>query len=255
MSQDIVAPTQWRTIDFISDLHLSAAMPQTFRAWREHLLYTPAQAVFMLGDLFELWVGDDAATLPFESRCVDTMAAAARERSLAFLAGNRDFLVGDALARASGVQRLIEPVVVEAFGVRALLCHGDALCIGDVEYQRFRAMVRGEDWQRDFLSRPLAQRLEIAAAIRRQSEERRRFDGNSSADVNADLAGQWLNQARAQVMVHGHTHRPASHALPGGATRHVLSDWDLDTREAPRAEVLRWSARGFERVAPAQASS
>ena len=255
MNEDIVAPADWRAIDFISDLHLSSATPAAFVAWREHLQHTPAQAVFMLGDLFELWVGDDAAALPFEAGCVESMAAAARHRWLAFLAGNRDFLVGDALAAASGLRRLGEPVVVEAFGTRALLCHGDALCIEDVAYQRFRAIVRGDDWQRDFLARPLQERLALAAAIRRHSEERRSFDGHAAADVDASLAQHWLDREHAQVMVHGHTHRPASHRLPGGGLRHVLSDWELDTASPPRAEVLRWTDQGFSRVAPSRAPS
>lgn len=254
MTADIVAPAHWRAIDFISDLHLSASHPATVAAWRSHLLHTEADAVFMLGDLFELWVGDDAMAQPFEAACSATMRGAARQRQLAFLVGNRDFLLGSRMAAASGVQLLEEPVCLQAFGQRTLLCHGDALCVADVEYQAFRSMVRGADWQRDFLARPLAQRLAIAADIRGQSEARKRFDGAVWADADAALATAWLSQADAQVLVHGHTHRPGTHALPDGRIRHVLSDWDLDAAP-PRAEVLRWSARGFERLAPADAAA
>jgi len=246
---EFTAPPGWQAIDFISDLHLSAALPRTFDAWAAHLRHTPADAVFILGDLFELWVGDDARTLPFERRCVEVLADAARRRTLAFMAGNRDFLLGEAMRRDAGLAGLADPTLLAAFGRRVLLGHGDALCLDDRPYQAFRAEVRSASWQQQFLARPLDERLALAAAMRSASAARRRFDGDGLADVDAAEALRWLRANDAAALVHGHTHRPGSHTLAPGFVRHVLSDWDLDHGE--RAEVLRLTRDGFQRVAPA----
>ncbi len=245
------APQHWRAIDLISDLHLCQALPRTLAAWAAHLQHTPADAVFILGDLFEVWVGDDAMTRPFERQCVAMLAAAARQRSIAFMVGNRDFLVGPALLRASGMTGLHDPTLLDAWGRRVLLSHGDALCLDDLPYQAFRAEVRSSAWQQQFLARPLAERLQIAADIRRASTTRAHFDGLASADVDTAEALRWLRATGAAQLVHGHTHRPASHTLAPGFERQVLSDWDLD--QSTRAEVLRLTRDGLERVAPATA--
>lgn len=245
---ELAAPSTWRAIDFISDLHLCEAMPRTFEAWRQHLMHTTADAVFMLGDLFEVWVGDDARSRPFERRCINVLAEAASHRQLAFMAGNRDFLVGDATLRDAGMMALPDPTLLSAWGQAALLTHGDALCLDDTPYQAFRAEVRSPEWQSRFLARPLPERLQIAAELRGASESRKRFDGNSMADVDAAEAVRWMHAMGASEMVHGHTHRPGSAALAPGFKRHVLTDWDLDTQQ--RAEVLRLSRSGFERLPP-----
>ncbi len=246
---EFVAPPHWRAIDFISDLHLCEALPRTFDAWAHHLRHTPADAVFILGDLFEVWVGDDAMGRAFEGRCVEVLAEAASRMQLAFMVGNRDFLAGPALLRAGGMMALPDPTLLTAWGQPLLLTHGDALCLDDLPYQAFRQDVRSSTWQRGFLARPLAERLQIAAGLRRASEERRRFDGDASADVDAGEAVRWLHAMGAAEMVHGHTHRPGSGALGPGFKRHVLSDWDLD--HGQRAEVLRLTRLGFERLPPA----
>lgn len=246
---EFAAPQGWKAIDFISDLHLCEALPRTFRAWSAHLRQTPADAVFILGDLFEAWVGDDSRTLPFERRCLDVLADAASHRTLAFMVGNRDFLLGAAMLRASGMMGLPDPTLLDAWGQRVLLSHGDALCLDDGPYQAFRAEVRSAPWQQAFLARPLAERQRLAAEMRRASSSRHRFDGNSAVDVDAAAAVGWLHALGAAEMVHGHTHRPGSNALAPGFKRHVLSDWDLDT--ADRAEVLRLTRDGFERIGPA----
>jgi len=248
---EFAAPDDWRAIDFISDLHLSPALPRTTQAWAHHLRETPADAVFVLGDLFEVWVGDDARTLPFERECLAVLADAAGRRLLAFMAGNRDFLLGAAMLRDSGMRGLADPTVLSAWGRRVLLTHGDELCLADTDYQAFRREVRSPKWQHDFLARPLQTRLQIAAGIRRESEARRRFDGRIDADVDAATAVAWLQAAGSAEMVHGHTHRPGSEWLAPGFERHVLSDWDLDDEQRPRAEVLRLSRDGFRRLPPA----
>jgi UDP-2,3-diacylglucosamine hydrolase len=245
---ELALPPAWGAVDFISDLHLCAAMPRTFAAFAAHLRATPADAVFILGDLFELWVGDDMRDQPFERACIDAMAHAASHRQLAFLVGNRDFLLGAAMLRDCGLMGLPDPTVLAAWGQRVLLTHGDALCLADTRYQAFRQEVRGTTWQAEFLARPLAERLAIAAEIRRASATRQRFDGDAGADVDTAEAVRWLHALGAAEMVHGHTHRPGSESLAPGHKRHVLSDWDLD--HANRAQVLRLTRDGFERVAP-----
>ncbi|MDE1928362.1 MAG: UDP-2,3-diacylglucosamine diphosphatase [Burkholderiales bacterium] len=246
---DFVAPAHWRAIDFISDLHLGAALPRTFDACAAHLRTTPADAVFILGDLFELWVGDEMRERAFERRCVDALAGAARRLTIGFMAGNRDFLVGADLMCDSGMIRLPDPTRLDAWGRVVLLSHGDALCLADRDYQAFRRQVRDAAWQSAFLARPLAERLAVAAEVRSASAARQRFDGDAAADLARDEAARWLAAAGASTLVHGHTHRPGSEPVGPGLQRHVLSDWDLD--RGLRAEVLRLTRDGFERIAPA----
>jgi UDP-2,3-diacylglucosamine hydrolase len=243
---ELSAPASWGTVDLVSDLHLSAALPRTFAAFSAYLSRTTADAVFILGDLFEAWVGDDMADHGFERECVAMLALAATQRALGFMVGNRDFLAGAGLLNCATLINLPDPTLLEAWGQRVLLTHGDALCLADVPYQAFRAEVRSPAWQTAFLARPLTERLKIAADIRHASQSRRQFDGAADADVDPAEAVRWLQAAQAAEMVHGHTHRPGSNGLAPGFTRHVLSDWDLDTQQ--RAEVLRLTHHGFQRL-------
>ena len=239
------ADPAWRRIDLLSDVHLHADLPRTFAAWRDHLLGTPADAVLMLGDLFEVWVGDDARHGGFEGSCLAVLREASRRRWLGFLPGNRDFLVGDAMLADAGVQRLADPTVLQAFGARWLLTHGDALCLADTAYQRFRAQVRGPAWQAHFLAQPLDERQRQARAMRDASQQHQAaMPPEQWSDVDDTAAADWLAQADAPAMIHGHTHRPAAHTLPGGRHRHVLGDWDFDSTP-PRARALRLSADGL----------
>lgn len=248
------APQGWRCIDLISDLHLSAELPRTFAAWADHLRHTPADAVLILGDLFEIWVGDDQRDRAFERLCVEVLAEASTRRTVAFMPGNRDFLLGHAMRQACGLMAMPDPTVVDAWGQRVLLSHGDALCLDDVEYQRFRAEARAAPWQRRFLALPLAERLRLAGAARTESQARKEaagFDPDLWADVDAAAAVSWMHAAGSSELVHGHTHRPGTETLAPGLRRHVLTDWDLD--QGRRAEVLRLTRDGFARVAPAAA--
>jgi UDP-2,3-diacylglucosamine hydrolase len=248
--QELRAPAGWRTADFISDLHLQAQEPATFDAWRSYLQGTDAGAVFILGDLFEVWVGDDAALEPgFAADCAAVLQAAARVRPVFFMHGNRDFLVGDALMRSCGVTLLADPTALDFAGRRWLLTHGDALCLDDVDYQRFRQQVRQPAWQRDFLARPLAERQAIARDMRSRSEARKASEV-PYGDVDADAAIGWMAAADASTIIHGHTHRPADHAMRDGRQRIVLSDWDA-AASPPRLEVLRLDQAGARRLAPA----
>ncbi|HSI52993.1 MAG TPA: UDP-2,3-diacylglucosamine diphosphatase [Ramlibacter sp.] len=244
---ELQAPLSWRTADFISDLHLEAGEPETFEAWRRYMAATPADAVFILGDLFEVWVGDDAAAAPgFASDCAAVLKAAAAVRPVFFMHGNRDFLVGDGFLRSCNVTLLPDPTVFGFAGRRWLLTHGDALCLADTDYMKFRDLVRSPGWQRDFLAQPLAQRQAIAREIRGESESRKR-KATVYADVDEAFALAWLEAADAQAMIHGHTHKPADHALGQGG-RTVLSDWDA-AAHPPRLEALRLTAAGAQRIA------
>ena len=242
---ELRADPAWRCIDLLSDVHLHADMPRTFEAWRSHLLHTTADAVLMLGDLFEVWVGDDQRFTGFEARCLQVLQTAARQRVLAFLPGNRDFLVGDAMLADAGLLRLADPTVLLAFGQRWLLSHGDALCLSDTAYQQFRQQVRAPVWQQAFLAQPLVVRQQQARVMRDASAAHQASRPLADwADVDDTAAGAWLDGAAAPTLVHGHTHRPASHALAGGRSRQVLGDWDLDATPL-RASALRLTASGL----------
>ena len=245
---EIVAPPAWRTVDLISDLHLQASEPATVDAWQGYLDTTPADAIFILGDLFEVWVGDDAAALPgFEAQCAEVLRAASARRPVYFMHGNRDFLLGQDFAARAGITLLPDPTVLVFMQQRWLLSHGDALCLEDTEYLRFREQVRSPAWQQAVLAQPLEQRRALARSVRAQSEDRKRNPDVVWADVDADAARDWLHQAGARTLVHGHTHRPAVHSLGDGLQRIVLSDWDADAHP-PRAQVLCLSANGAQRV-------
>lgn len=234
------------TVDLLSDVHLDAAMPRTLAALAAHLLHTPAKQVLILGDLFEAWVGDDARHDGFERDCVTMLAAAASQRQLAFLPGNRDFLVGHELMQACGITLLPDPVLLLHAGRRTLLSHGDALCLGDIDYQRFRAQVRTQAWQRDFLARPLAERRAEVLAMRQASQAHQAAQGPDEwADVDAGAALALLRTADAPLLVHGHTHRPGAVALDASHQRWVLGDWDFDNPQ-PRARALRSTPQGWQ---------
>jgi UDP-2,3-diacylglucosamine hydrolase len=251
------APAHWRSIDFISDLHLQAADQPTFLAWQQYLSSTPADALFILGDLFEVWVGDDLLVTPsdqspgFEARCQQLLAAASRRMDIYFMPGNRDFLLGEAAATACGMRLLSDPTLLSFDGQRYLLSHGDALCLGDTEYQQFRAEVRQSAWREAFLAQDLSHRQAVARSLRSQSELRK-ASGATYADVDAAAARQWLNAARASTLIHGHTHKPGQHLLSTAGQpemrRVVLSDWDASVTP-PRLEVLRLQlGAGLQRI-------
>ena len=256
---ELTAPPNWRTVDFISDLHLHASEPATFAAWQHYLQSTPADAVFILGDLFEVWVGDDALSYnlastaaSFEDQCAQVLGQAGIRLPLFFMHGNRDFLVGQHLADLCNMTLLTDPTLLvfpSSSSQRYLLSHGDALCLDDVDYMQFRQQVRSAEWQQAFLAKPLAERQAIARGLRQQSEAKK-LVRTDYADVDASAALQWLQAANAKTLIHGHTHKPATHQLDAAHQRIVLSDWDASATP-PRAEVLRLSLGvfGLKRIA------
>jgi UDP-2,3-diacylglucosamine hydrolase len=242
----LTAPAHWRVIDFISDLHLNAGEPDTLHAWQHYLQTTRANAVFILGDLFDVWVGDDVlrdspADSPpifaFEQHCVQTLHAASQRLTVFFMRGNRDFLVGKAFAAACDLTLMDDPTVLIVEDERYLLSHGDSLCLDDTDYMQFRAMARSDTWQRTFLQQSLQDRCALGKSIRAQSEERKRRNGQY-IDLRASAVDEWLLANRCSTLIHGHTHRPAVHALGANRRRVVLSDWDARSTPA-RTEVLR----------------
>jgi UDP-2,3-diacylglucosamine hydrolase len=245
--QELIAPAGWRTVDFLSDLHLHEADSATFNLWRKHLLQSPADAIFLLGDVFEVWIGDDAVSSEsFEAHCLSVIKQASAAHDMFFMAGNRDFLVGPEFARACGANLLLDPTVLSFMGKRWLLSHGDALCLDDLDYMRFRAEVRTLEWRQQFLDRPLAERASLAKHLRNQSEARKHATA-IYADLDPDATRHWLQSANAETLIHGHTHRPQRHDLGGGQFREVLSDWDA-MATPPRAQVLRLDALSLTRI-------
>ena len=254
-SVEVVAPSSWTCIDFISDLHLQVNEPGTVSALAAYLAATPASALFILGDLFEVWVGDDCLDadaarhlspphlrpLPavFANACAALLQTTGHRIPLYIMVGNRDFLMGERLMQACSAQAIPDPTILTFAGERWLLTHGDALCTADIPYQRFREQVRNPDWQQNFLAKPLAERLAIAADLRARSEMTKQ-QTPATIDLDTTASLEWLDKHHAQHMLHGHTHRPAVHALSEQHNRAVLSDWDT-TGEPPRADALRLS--------------
>jgi UDP-2,3-diacylglucosamine hydrolase len=241
------APEGWQTIDLLSDLHLCEDTPAGTAALIHHLHHTPAQAVLLLGDIFEVWIGDDVLSDPHqpESQLIAALAEASRGRWVAYMPGNRDFLVGQKALQKLGWHELADPCVLHAFGQHLVLSHGDALCTADTDYQRFRQQVRSQAWQDVFLARPLPQRRAMAremrqASMQHQRETRERpaliVPGEDGVDLGA--AAALLSRHHATDLIHGHTHHPISHEIGPHQRRHVLSDWALD--HAPfRADLIR----------------
>lgn len=220
---------------FVSDVHLSAGHPGTTDAFLRFIDEEVADRtarLYILGDLFEYWAGDEDLDGPVAQSIVARLRAL-RDRGIAtaFMAGNRDFLIGDAFARAAGLTRLSDPWRVRVGSVDLVLSHGDALCVDDADYQNFRAMVRDPAWQRAFLTKPLAARRAAIADVRIRSEEAKREKTAEIMDVNGDAVCALLDAHAGAILIHGHTHRPAHHAhavRAGVRERWVLTDWDAD---------------------------
>lgn len=215
---------------FISDLHLDANRPEAIRAFHRFLeeRASNAGALYILGDLFEAWVGDDDDA-PLAQEAAGALARLTAGGTQVFFAhGNRDFLVGEDFARRSGAGLLEETSVIEIGGERVLLMHGDSLCTGDRDYQEFRAMVRDPKWQAQFLTLPLMARRALAAQARDASRMSTGGKPMEIMDVNPSAVAGAMRSHGVRRLIHGHTHRPEVHEfdLDGApATRTVLGDW------------------------------
>lgn len=216
---------------FISDLHLA---PDTTAANETLLRFLrdtapSADALYVLGDLFEFWIGDDALGHPFEREIAGAFRKLADSGVPAyFMRGNRDFLIGRRFARESGMKILRDPTLVDLYGIPTLLMHGDTLCTDDVEYQKFRRKARNPVVQWFFLLKPLDRRLQIARDLRGRSEQAKRVKDMTIMDVTPATVDKVLRDHSYPRLIHGHTHRPArhNHVVDGHACeRWVLADW------------------------------
>lgn len=219
---------------FISDLHLAPETPGATRLFLRFLDETArsAAALYILGDLFDAWAGDDDLDDPFNVRITGGLRRLAESGvPVAFLPGNRDFLVGKEFSRAAGVEILTDPCVRAIDGEDVLLTHGDALCTDDADYQQFRATVRSDRWQEEFLSRPLAERKRDIARLRARSEAEKGRKPLAVMDVSRPAVLDALDRNRCRLLVHGHTHRRGEERLAYG-TRLVLGDWNEENGNA-----------------------
>lgn len=216
---------------FVSDLHLCPTRPKIARQFLAFLNGPgrEAQALYILGDLFEYWAGDDDLSEPFNAEIVGALKNLTEHGTgLFFLRGNRDFLAGEGFARASGAVLLEEPHLFTLFGKPTLLMHGDTLCSDDVSYQEFREEVRSQAWRDAFLAQPLGLRKKQIEALRKRSEQAKQVKPASIMDVNAGAVANLLQRYRFPLLIHGHTHRQAHHEsnIDGQpCERWVLGDW------------------------------
>lgn len=217
---------------FASDMHLGEHDPATADFFFEHLAQETKAIthLFLLGDLFEAWVGDDQSDAIAERLIAALAGLHARGVWIGVMVGNRDFLLNQPIggvasfSARSGAVMLADPTRVDLFGQVTLLAHGDAWCVDDVDYQRFRAQVRAPAWQESFLGKPLAERLAVARALRSESEKRRAL-----SDIDQSVAAAQMQALGASRLIHGHTHQPGDSDLegapPSDLRRHVLPDW------------------------------
>lgn len=225
------APQQSDTTLFISDLHLCASRPAITAAFVKFLQDTAskAKALYILGDLFEYWAGDDDIDDAFHRQIISGFKKLSDSGVDIFLMhGNRDFLIADDFCQMAGMTLLADPTMIDLYGKKALLSHGDDLCIDDVAYQQFRIQVRDKKWQHEFLSQPLQARKKQIEAIRARSELEKTQKSMEIMDVNAVAVNALLEKYQPDLLIHGHTHRPNQHSinLDGKLiTRWVLGDW------------------------------
>ncbi|HEX5338159.1 MAG TPA: UDP-2,3-diacylglucosamine diphosphatase [Gallionella sp.] len=233
---------------FISDLHLSADQPDSMAAFRRFTatIAPQAEALYILGDLFEYWAGDDDLDDPFNSRVIAELKSLAQRGVKVFLLhGNRDLLMGPALAEASHAALLNDPTLIDLYGTPTLLSHGDTLCTDDTAYQRYRAQVHDADFQRQFLAKPLAERKAYIAQLRSHSMSEKQSKDSAIMDVNDEAVAALLREFRYPRLIHGHTHRPArhEHVVDGQrCERLVLGDWHA------QGNALHCDARGCRTI-------
>jgi UDP-2,3-diacylglucosamine hydrolase len=230
---------------FISDLHIDASCGQIIRQFTEFLQTEArgADALYILGDLFDSWVGDDAPDAGQSAAIAAIKSLTASGVPCFVMHGNRDFLLGPKFCADTGARLLPDPVMVTLYGEPVLVMHGDALCTDDHAYQRLRATVRDADWQQQFLALSVAARRALAGAARTGSQAHMASMEDAITDVNADSVAAALRAAGTSILLHGHTHRPGMHSLSVDGrecTRIVLGDWHN------QGSLLRWDSSGPE---------
>jgi len=230
---------------FISDLHIDASRPAIIEQFLNFLAAEAqhADALYILGDLFESWIGDDDADAAQSAAITGLRSLTSQGVPCFVMHGNRDFLLARQFCRSSGAELLPDPLIITLYGESVLVMHGDALCTDDRAYQRLRATVRDRDWQERFLALSIASRRALAGAARVGSKAHTAAVEYAITDVNADSVAMALRGAGTATLLHGHTHRPAIHALQVDGrpcTRIVLGDW------YEQGSLLRWDHNGPE---------
>ncbi len=220
---------------FISDCHLDPEKPIISTVLIKFLRERASSAgrVYILGDLFEVWLGDDDPN-PNHIELIETLYSLSKNTRLYFLAGNRDFLLGEDLARRAGLEIVSEPVILNLGKQKVVLMHGDLLCTGDHDYQAFRKTVRNPKWQSDFLQKPLIERQKIAIGLRSESTTATAHKKAEIMDVSRDAVISCFDRHDVDLIIHGHTHRPGIHHYARARSRYVLGNWN------PNPSYLSW---------------
>lgn len=231
---------------FISDLHLTFERPEITRKFIKLLTTraTQAQAIYILGDLFDTWIGDDDFSPPINTVKKHLKALTDQGTPIFYIHGNRDFLIGQRFSEQTGVTLLDEYCVIDLYGTPTLLTHGDLLCTDDLPYQEFRIKSHSAEWQENVLSKPLIFRLLYARWYRLRSYFHKRKKSQDIMDVNQQTVKQVMQKYQTDRLIHGHTHRPAVHNIQiqgHDAQRFVLAEWKSDN-----ASLLSWSKFGYK---------
>jgi UDP-2,3-diacylglucosamine hydrolase len=241
-------------IAFLSDVHLEVNHRSTYQAWAGYLQSLQADALFILGDLFEVWLGDDILQHPsadFERTCLAHIYAVSQRMPVYWMVGNRDFLLDAQACTTAGMTPLTDPCVVTVFEQHWLLSHGDVLCLDDKAYQAYRREIRSNEWMQRLKSTSLNDRMLLAKELQAQSQLSK-LQNTLWADVDDHAASQWLETTQTEVLIHGHTHRPQDHQLGPLHRRIVLSDWDADANPQRLQSMLWTSKQGFTRQSLSQ---
>ena len=212
---------------FISDIHLSEDSPHLTNAFKAFLDESRESCthLFILGDLFEIWIGDDAHT-PYHQEVKKILKDFTSDGPKTFfMHGNRDFLIGEAFANEVGISILPDPYALNINGLNVILSHGDFLCTDDIEYMDFRNKVRSKEWQKDFLSKDVNERNEIANSLRSGSKDATSKKSLDITDANIETVNNFIEKNKPDIFIHGHTHRPKIHEH-NSAKRLVLGDWN-----------------------------
>lgn len=230
---------------FISDLHLDSGHPEIQQQLLDFLGHDAkgSDALYILGDLFEVWLGDDDDN-PDHQNIIDSLQRLHSQGTPIYIQhGNRDFLLGERFSQRCGCTILPDPCVIDLYGQQVLIMHGDLLCSDDVDYQAFRLQVRDPAWQAQFLHLPLTQRKQIAEGLRQKSQQETRTKTTDIMDVTQSTVDQYMQQHNVHTLIHGHTHRPDIHKWKQNdiaRERIVLGDWHA------QGSVLRWSKDGYQ---------
>lgn len=236
---------------FISDLHLErieSPITNIFTAFLDDL--NQNDSLYILGDLFESWIGDDNVSELSQYISDRLLMLSDRDISVAIMHGNRDFLIGEDFCKASSIELINDPRIIEIDTKKVMLTHGDELCTDDKEYQAFRSVVRNPLWQKDFLNFPISKREKIAGEAKDASKDSKKNKAMEIMDVNTDAVLKAFNDQNIEIMIHGHTHRPNIHKVSNegrNLTRYVLGDWSKNS-----AIILKWNEAEVELMDLAQ---